>query len=106
MPLFYEVNMKIKVTGTKTDFAVGDEIVCDVIPSHLVNKCVVIDDSELEVATPGGEDDNDDEEEGDEDDAPHTENQHDDIIPSHYNPVIAQVEAEQPKPKRGRPSSK
>ena len=44
--------MKIKVTGTKTDFAVGEEIVCDVIPAHLVNKCVVIDDSELEVATP------------------------------------------------------
>ena len=44
--------MKIKVTGTKTDFAVGEEIVCDSIPAHLVNKCVVIDDSELEVATP------------------------------------------------------
>lgn len=44
--------MKIKVTGTKTDFAVGEEIVCDIIPAHLVNKCVVIDDSALEVATP------------------------------------------------------
>lgn len=44
--------MKIKVTGTKTDFAVGEEIVCDVIPAHLVNKCVVIEEAELEVATP------------------------------------------------------
>ena len=47
--------MKIKVTGTKTDFAVGEEIVCDVIPAHLVNKCVVIDESALEVATPESE---------------------------------------------------
>jgi len=44
--------MKVKVTGTKTDFAVGEIVECDVIPAHLVNKCVVVEDAELEVATP------------------------------------------------------
>lgn len=90
--------MKIKVTGTKTDFAVGEEIVCDAIPAHLVNKCVVIDDSELEVATPSVNDDDGEDEDGDD----HIENQHDGIIPSHYNPVAALVEVEQAKPKRSR----
>ncbi len=66
----------------------------------------LVEEAELEVATPGSGDENDDDKESDEDDARHTENQHNGIIPSHYNPVIAQAEVEQPKPKRGRPSSR
>lgn len=55
----------------------------------------VIEDAALEVATPVPERDPD---------APHIDNQHDGVIPSHYAQVIAQEEVEQLKPKRGRPA--
>lgn len=52
-------------------------------------------DPVLEVATP---------EQVRTDEPPHIDNEHDGVIPSHYSPVVAQQEEEQPKPKRGRPS--
>ena len=36
------------------------------------------------------------------DEPQHINNEHDGVIPSHYSPVVAQQEEEQPKPKRGR----
>lgn len=52
-------------------------------------------DPVLEVATP---------EQVRTDEPPHIDNERDGVIPSHYSPVVAQQEEEQPKPKRGRPA--
>ena len=38
------------------------------------------------------------------DEPQHIDNEHDGVIPSHYSPVVATQEEEQPKPKRGRPA--
>ena len=38
------------------------------------------------------------------DEPPHIGNEHGGVITSHYSPVVAQQEEEQPKPKRGRPA--
>ena len=64
----------------------------EVFPADAYEEVV---DPVLEVATP---------ERVRTDEPTHIDNEHGGVITSHYSPVVAQQEEEQPKPKRGRPA--